>query len=171
ATELTPTDLAKAVENTVIVARNEWKYVAEMVTDFDDQMASVPALPGELNQVLLNLIVNASHAIADSLGATPSSKGVISISTRQVDGQAEIRISDTGSGISQENLQRIFKPFFTTKPAGKGTGQGLAIAREVIVEKHGGRLEVESEVGTGTTFVIRLPFTRAAHSNGEEILV
>jgi signal transduction histidine kinase len=156
-TEMTLTDLANSIKNTIMVARNEWKYVANLETVFDSALPKVPCLPGELNQVLLNMIVNASHAIADSLGDSPSSKGTITMETRLEAPFAEIRISDTGSGISPENLDRIFTPFFTTKAAGKGTGQGLAIAHTVIVEKHGGTIRVESEVGVGTTFIIQIP--------------
>lgn len=160
ATEMTPTDLSKAIENTIVVARNEWKYVAEVETEYDERLSAVPTLPGEFNQVLLNIIVNASHAIAESAGGSPSPKGVIRIETRQADRFAEIRISDTGQGIDPENVDRIFKPFFTTKEAGKGTGQGLAIAHDVIVEKHSGEINVESEVGKGTTFTLRIPLSQ-----------
>ena len=161
ASEMTPIELPKAVNNTVMVARNEWKYVAEVETDFDPNLGLVPCLPGELNQVLLNMIVNAAHAIAASLGDSPDSKGTITIGTRNAVTHAEIRITDTGSGIAPKNVERIFTPFFTTKAAGKGTGQGLAIAHSVIVEKHGGTIEVESELGKGTTFVIRIPLENA----------
>ncbi|TWT50562.1 Sensor protein ZraS [Rubripirellula amarantea] len=164
--EMTLTDLAHAIGNTVMVARNEWKYVAELVTDFDPNMPLVPCLPGELNQVLLNMIVNAAHAIGDTLGETPDAKGTITISTKSQPHHAEIRITDTGSGIPEDHLERIFTPFFTTKGAGKGTGQGLAIAQSVIVEKHGGSIDVESERGQGTTFVIRIPLqNEPARSN------
>lgn len=156
-TEMTLTDLANSIKNTVMVARNEWKYVANMQTDFDPDLPLVPCLPGELNQVLLNMIVNASHAISESLGDSPISKGTITMATKFAPPFAEIRISDTGSGIAPENIDRIFNPFFTTKAAGKGTGQGLAIAHTVIVEKHGGTVQVVSELGKGTTFIIRIP--------------
>lgn len=155
--EMTLFDLAKSIENTVMVARNEWKYVAELVTEFDPELPPVPCLPGELNQVLLNMIVNAAHAITDALGDSPEDKGYITITTQLATPFAEIRIADTGNGIAKENLERIFAPFFTTKGVGKGTGQGLAIAHSVIVEKHGGTIAVESEVGRGTTFIIRIP--------------
>lgn len=155
--ELTFTDLAHAINNTVMVARNEWKYVAELVTDFDPALPLVPCLPGELNQVLLNMIVNAAHAIAETNGESPESKGTITLATRLRPGFAEIRIQDTGCGISPENIEHVFTPFFTTKRAGKGTGQGLAIAHTVVVEKHGGTITIESERGEGTTFVIQIP--------------
>ncbi len=157
ASEMTMTDIAAAIENTAMVARNEWKYVASMETSFDSELPLVPCLPGELNQVILNMIVNAAHAIAATLGNTPEAKGTIRISTEATPEHAVIRIRDTGQGVAPEHIEQIFKPFFTTKVAGKGTGQGLAIAHSVIVEKHHGKIEVESEVGRGTCFTIRLP--------------
>lgn len=155
--EKTPTDLGKAIRNTTMVARNEWKYVAEMVLELADDMPLVPCLPGELNQVLLNIVVNAAQAIGESLGKASDRKGTITIGTSVVGNDAEIRISDTGGGITPDDCERIFHPFYTTKVAGKGTGQGLAIARSVIIEKHGGSIDVQSELGVGTTFVIRIP--------------
>ena len=154
---MTDTDLAKAIENTITVARNEWKYVAEVDTDFDPDLAPVPCLPGEINQVLLILIVNAAHAIGARDAMTD--KGRICVSTRKSQHYAEIRVTDTGQGIPPENLALIFKPFFTTKPRGQGTGQGLAIAHSVIVEKHAGTIDVQSQLGHGTTFTVRLPLS------------
>ena len=139
------------------MASSEWKYVAEMVTEFDPQLPSIPGLAGEMNQVFLNLIVNASHAIGDVVKKTEGNRGLIKISTRRHDNWAEIQISDTGAGIPEAIRHRIFDPFFTTKEVGKGTGQGLAIAWSTVVEKHHGRLTFESAIGQGTTFTIRLP--------------
>jgi two-component system, NtrC family, sensor kinase len=150
-------DLGRAIETTLTVACSEWKYVAEMVTDFDPALPPVLCLPGELNQVFLNLIVNAAHAIGDVLKQAPGTKGVIKISTRRQDAWAEIKIADTGAGIPESIRHRIFDPFFTTKEVGKGTGQGLAIAWSTVVDKHGGQLSFDSIVGQGTTFTIRLP--------------
>ncbi len=155
----TPVDLNHAIASTVTVARNEWKYVADLVTDLDPLLPPVPCLPGEFNQVVLNLIVNAAHAIADATRTNPSQKGRIAICTRRVDPFAEIRIEDSGTGIPDHIRNRIFDPFFTTKPVGQGSGQGLAIARSVIVDKHGGTLTFDSVLGQGTTFLIRLPLT------------
>jgi len=155
--EKTRLDLNNAIETTITVARNEWKYVAEMETDFDEAVSGVPCYPGDLNQVILNIIVNAAHAISDVVGGNSGQKGTITVKTRRDGNWAEIRISDTGGGIPQEIRSRIFDPFFTTKEVGKGTGQGLAIAHNIITEKHGGSLTFESDVGNGTTFVIRLP--------------
>ncbi len=152
-----PADLNRAIESTITVARNEWKYVAEMVTDFDASLPLVPCLVGDFNQVILNMIINAAHAIRHVVGDNTGEKGTITLTTRRDGDWAEIRLSDTGTGMPAEVRAKIFDPFFTTKDVGKGTGQGLAIARAVVVKKHGGRIDVESEVGQGTTFIIRLP--------------
>jgi signal transduction histidine kinase len=148
-------DINKAIESTIIVARNEWKYVAEMITDFDSSLPLVPCLPGDFNQVILNMIVNASHAIADVNGS--GNKGIIKVCTSHSNDCAEIRISDTGTGIPDAAISKIFNPFFTTKEVGKGTGQGLAISYDVIVKKHGGSITFDTKIGKGTTFIIRLP--------------
>ncbi len=152
-----PADLNKAIETTVTVARNEWKYVAEMVLNFDSALPLVPCLIGEFNQVILNLVVNAAHAIGDVVKNTPGTKGRITVSTRRQGECVEIRVSDTGTGIPEAARGRIFEPFFTTKAVGKGTGQGLAIVYGSIVKKHGGTVDFETEVGQGTTFLLRLP--------------
>jgi PAS domain S-box-containing protein len=161
AMEKSPVDINRAIGTTITVASNEWKYVAEIKTDLDENLPAVPVMPGSFNQVILNMIVNAAHAVAEVVQGG-SAKGTISISTRQVDNWAEIRIHDTGCGIPEKIRDRIFDPFFTTKPVGKGTGQGLAIAHDVIVKKHGGAIAVESAPGAGTTFILRLPFEAPA---------
>ena len=155
--EKTAHDINRALESTITVARNEWKYVAEMETDFDPDLPLVPCLPGELNQVFLNMIINAAHAISDTSGNGSNGNGIIRVQSRYCDDSAEIRISDTGSGIPENVRTKIFDPFFTTKEVGRGSGQGLAISHTVIVEKHGGSLDFETEEGKGTTFIIRLP--------------
>jgi signal transduction histidine kinase len=156
--EKVPINLNRLIETTVTVARNEWKYVAEVKTDFAENLPQVPCLSDEMGQVILNLLVNAAHAIADKQGKGKNEpKGIITIATRLIDNRVEIRVQDTGSGIPEEILKKIFDPFFTTKEVGKGTGQGLAIARDVISNKHDGTLEVESVPGEGATFIIRLP--------------
>ena len=146
-----------ALESTINVARNEWKYVADLDTDFDPQLPDVLCLRNELNQVFLNMIINAAHAITPTLENQPDKKGKITISTRKIEAFVEIRIKDNGSGIPEEIRSKVFDPFFTTKEVGKGTGQGLALAYNVVYEKHGGTITIESEVGVGTTFIIRLP--------------
>jgi signal transduction histidine kinase len=156
-TEKTLTDINRAIESTVAISRNEWKYVADLVTDLHPAVRLIPCLPGEINQVFLNLIVNAAHAIAETETNRAGKKGTIRVSTRFDDEGAEVRISDTGTGIPDAVLARIFEPFFTTKEVGRGTGQGLAIAHAVICKKHGGSIQVETKIGAGTTFCIRLP--------------
>jgi PAS domain S-box-containing protein len=155
--EKSPTDLNRAIESTVTVARNEWKYVADLVTDFDPDLPLVPCLVSEFNQVILNLVINSAHAIGQANGETGSARGLITITTRRGDGVAEVRVQDTGTGIPEAIRDRVFDPFFTTKGVGHGTGQGLAISHQVIVKKHGGTIDFETEVGQGTTFVLRLP--------------
>jgi PAS domain S-box-containing protein len=155
--EKTPWDLNRAIQNTITVSRHEWKYFAELETDFDSSLPLVCCLPNEFNQVILNLIVNAAHTIADVVG-TQGAKGNIRIATRNCQDWAEIRIQDTGAGIPTGIQTRIFDPFFTTKDVGKGTGQGLAIARSVVVDRHKGSIHFETEEGKGTTFIVRLPF-------------
>ncbi len=151
--------LPEAIETTITVARNEWKYVAEMVTEFDPDLPAVMCRPGEMNQVFLNLIVNAAHAIAETQTDDETGQGTITVGTRLAEPWAEIFVRDTGSGISPEVRNRMFDPFFTTKEVGKGTGQGLAIARSVIVDKHGGTIDCETEPGQGTTFTVRIPLS------------
>ncbi len=153
----TAIDINKAIENTITVTRNEWKYVAEMETSFDTALPLIPCLQGEFNQVILNILLNAAHAIADIVEDGSEKKGEITVSTHRDGDWAEIRISDTGTGIPEEVKTKIFDPFFTTKDVGKGTGQGLAISHNVVVEKHGGTLNFSTEMGKGTTFIIRLP--------------
>jgi signal transduction histidine kinase len=153
--EMAQADLNQAIKSTLVIASNEYKYVAEVETDLGD-LPLVNCYAGEINQVVLNLIVNAAHAIGDVVKETQA-KGKIRVATRVLDDQVEIAISDTGKGIPVEVRAKIFDPFFTTKEVGKGTGQGLAIARSVVVDKHGGTLHFETEVGRGTTFYIRLP--------------
>jgi signal transduction histidine kinase/CheY-like chemotaxis protein len=150
-----PVDLNRAIESTLTVCRNEWKYVAELETNLDPSLPLVSCLPGEINQVILNIVVNAAHAIADKTKG--KIKGLIGIRTRCLSDKVEIRISDTGTGIPETARGRIFEPFFTTKEVGRGTGQGLAIARSVIVDKHHGEIAFETETGQGTTFILRLP--------------
>ncbi|HEX6637040.1 MAG TPA: ATP-binding protein [Steroidobacteraceae bacterium] len=167
--EMVQADLNQAIASTLVIASNEYKYVAEVETAFGE-IPPVWCYAGEINQVVLNLIVNAAHAIGDvvkSAGQPAQQKGCIRVSTRLLDDHVEIAIADSGKGIPPEIRSRIFDPFFTTKEVGKGTGQGLAIARTVIVDKHKGSLHFESEIGRGTTFYIRLPVSGPAADTGE----
>jgi PAS domain S-box-containing protein len=155
--EMTEIDLNRAIQSTLVISRNEYKFVAEIDTDFGE-LPLVSCHGGEVNQVVLNVIVNAAHAIGAVVEGTDR-KGRIAIQTRREGAFVAIRIADTGGGIPEAVRDRIFDPFFTTKEVGKGTGQGLAIARAAIVERHFGDLTFETEVGVGTTFIIRLPIT------------
>ena len=152
-----PIDVNHAIETTIAVARNEWKYVADVVTNFADDLPLVPCFPGEFSQVILNLLVNAAHAIGNRPGGEAKEKGKITISTRRCKDAVEIAIQDTGVGIPEEIRNRVFEPFFTTKPVGRGTGQGLSLAHSTIVKRSNGKIWFESEVGVGTTFFIQLP--------------
>ena len=157
ASEKAQVDINKAIESTVTVSRNEWKYVADVETDLDPDLPMVPCLAGDINQVFLNLLVNSAHAIEAAMGGKNNGKGKIRVATRKRNGWAEITITDTGTGIPESIRDRIFDPFFTTKEVGKGTGQGLSIAYNIVVEKHGGIIDFESTEGEGTTFMVRLP--------------
>ncbi|HEX4343577.1 MAG TPA: ATP-binding protein [Verrucomicrobiae bacterium] len=155
--EKTPADLNKAIESTVTVARNEWKYVADLTLDLAKDLPMVPCFLGEFNQAILNLIVNASHAIQDVVKTNPGTKGAIHITTRRTDDSVEVRVSDSGTGIAEVHRAHIFEPFFTTKDVGKGTGQGLSVIYSCIVKKHAGTVRFETELGKGTTFIVSLP--------------
>jgi PAS domain S-box-containing protein len=164
AQEQSPADINHAIETTLLVARNEYKYHACVDTELGE-LPAVVCNVNELNQVFLNLIVNAAHAI-ESAGRDASS-GSIKIRTNAVEESVEIVIEDNGCGIPQENLEHIFDPFFTTKEIGKGTGQGLAIARSIIVEKHAGTITVDSHVGNGTKMTLCLPTAGRKGSPGK----
>jgi len=154
ANEHSPADINHAIETTLTVARNEYKYAATVQTHLS-HIPEVICNISELNQVFLNLIVNAAHAIQES--GKDANDGRIAITTDTSGDSVTITIEDNGCGIPAQNLEKIFDPFFTTKEVGKGTGQGLAIARSIVAEKHAGHIEVQSEMGRGTRFVIRLP--------------
>ena len=155
----TVTDINKLLETTLTVCRNEWKYVAEMETDYAAELPAVPCYPGDISQVFLNIIVNGAHAIAALTKNGAEGMGKIFVRTRSTKDNVEIEITDTGAGIPEEVRDRIFEPFFTTKERGKGTGQGLAIANRVIEKKHHGKLTFTTEMGKGTTFTIKLPIS------------
>ncbi len=151
--ELAEVDLNASLADALTVARNEYKYVADVVTDYGN-VPRVIAHGSDLNQVFLNLLVNAAHAIQ---ARGDGQRGRIAIRTEQRDGDVLVHIADTGTGIPEAIRQRVFEPFFTTKAVGKGTGQGLAIARNIVVDRHHGGLDFVSEEGIGTTFTARLP--------------
>jgi len=153
--EMSPVDLNASIASTLVIARSEYKDVADLETDYGD-IPQVLCHGGQINQVVLNLVVNSAHAIAD-LVRKNGGRGRIRIQTRVEDGNVLIAIEDSGGGIPEGIRARIFDPFFTTKEVGRGTGQGLSIARNVIVKGHGGELDFVTEIGKGTTFYVRLP--------------
>jgi two-component system NtrC family sensor kinase len=156
----TVVDLNRVVETTVQVCRSEWKYVAELVLDFEAAVGQVPCFEGELKQVLLNVLVNAAQAIeARRTRSGVGELGRITVGTRRRDQEALIVIEDDGIGMDEATRLRVFDPFFTTKDVGRGTGQGLSLAHAIIVQKHGGRIEVDSTPGQGARFTVALPLT------------
>jgi two-component system, NtrC family, sensor kinase len=154
--EVAPADINTIIENTLAISQNEWQHVAELYTELPEDLPQVPCRTDELGQVFLNIIINAGHAIADKVKGT-TEKGKLTIRTIHRDDVVEIYIIDTGKGMSDELCDKIFDPFFTTKEVGKGTGQGLSIARDIVVNKHQGKIRVESVQGEGSTFIISLP--------------
>src|SRR5581483_5406036 len=160
--EQTPSDLNGALRTTLAVARNEYKYVADVVTEFAE-LPPVVCNVSDLNQAFLNLIVNAAHAIEDA-SAGGGARGTIGVRTARDGAAVVIEISDTGPGIPPEIRDRVFDPFFTTKHVGHGAGQGLALARAIIVDRHRGSIWFTSEPGRGTTFVVRLPIDGSARN-------
>jgi len=150
-------DINRAVESTSQVARNEWKYHAELTLDLGEDVGLVSCYEGEFKQVILNLIVNAAHAIEAAASRREGGLGHITIRTARTPSTVEIAVSDDGTGMDEATRQRIFDPFFTTKEVGKGTGQGLSMAYASIVQKHGGTIQVDSSPGAGTTFTVAIP--------------
>jgi len=152
-------DLHKGLETTLNVVNNEIKYKAQVIKQYSP-LPMLRCLPSQLNQVFMNLLVNAAHAI--------ESHGTITISTGCDEQEAWVEIADTGCGIPGPLIKRIFDPFFTTKPVGKGTGLGLSISYG-IVQKHGGHIDVHSEPGKGTAFRICLPLHQTSHHASAEL--
>lgn len=152
-------DVPKAIENTVMISRNEWKYHSEIQLDLDPSVQFLSCYPGDFNQVLLNIVVNASHANTEKY-INSDNKGTITVKTWRDGDWFVLSLTDTGCGIPEKNIHRIFDPFFTTKEVGKGTGQGLALCHDIVVKKHGGSIDVLSEVGHGTTFILRFPLQK-----------
>jgi signal transduction histidine kinase len=157
-------DLNRAIKHTLNMARNEYKDIAELETHFGN-LPLVRCFAGEISQAVLNVLLNAAHAVADSLAGTDQ-KGRIVVRTRVLDRQVEISVQDSGDGIAEADRPRIFEPFFTTKKVGRGTGQGLVLSRNLVVDRHNGSIHFETETGKGTTFYIRLPVSDAAEMAG-----
>ncbi|MEM7233369.1 MAG: ATP-binding protein [Planctomycetota bacterium] len=156
---LSTADLNEALRCTLTLARSETKYIADTVTDFE-ALPPVSCFVGELNQVFLNMLINAAHAIEDR----NEGRGTITVTTRAFDDEVVITVRDTGCGIPADLREKIFEEFFTTKDVGKGTGFGLSLTHDIIVEVHGGSIEVESEEGVGTAFIIHLPLVAQPRS-------
>lgn len=151
-------DINRMIETTVTVARNEWKYVADLQLDFDDSLPQVPAKRAELSQAVLNVVVNAAQALEEQgRGSGASAKGSITVATREASNSAVVEITDDGPGMPESVRQRVFDPFYTTKNVGRGTGQGLAMTRSVVADKHNGGIEIFSEPEAGTRVRIVLP--------------
>ena len=158
--EASPHDLNRAIKGTLTISRSMWKYVAEVKLDLDPELPNVPVELGGFNQAILNLLVNAAHAIEDAVVRNGSGMGRITVHTRRQGEYAIVEVSDTGCGMTPEVQQNLFQPFFTTKGVGRGTGQGLAILRSEIVDRLGGDITVDSACGVGTTFRLHIPLVR-----------
>jgi PAS domain S-box-containing protein len=157
-----PVDLNEVIENAIVVSKNEWKYVADLHTELDPELPKIQGFRSELNQVFLNMIVNAAHAIKEKKEKSEDKsleKGYIFLQSERNSNTLNITIADNGAGIPSEIQDKIFDPFFTTKDVGQGTGQGLAISYRVITEKHGGSIRFETKRHAGTTFFISLPIS------------
>jgi signal transduction histidine kinase len=152
-------DVNRTVESALTLSRNEWKYVAEVVRRLEPGLPGVACLPDRMMQLLVNLIVNAAQAIEAKSARGATGRGTITVRTRQENDWMRIDVEDTGVGIPDDIRARLFDPFFTTKALGRGTGQGLAIARRIAVEEHGGTITFESLVGHGATFTVRIPLS------------
>lgn len=161
-------DLNQIVENATTISRNEWKYLAQLKTNFQHDSLYIQAVPNSISQVLLNLIINAAHAVEQKYGTGNTDQGYIEIKTFLEDNFAIVEIMDNGCGIDDSIKARVFDPFFTSKEVGKGTGQGLAIAYDIVVEKHGGSIDFDSTTGIGTTFTVRLPLHNVSTNNTQQ---
>ncbi|MEQ9347671.1 MAG: ATP-binding protein [Thalassospira sp.] len=153
--EKTTTDINRVLSNVIVISRNEWKHHAQITEKFDPEIPHIPCHINEINQVFLNLIVNAAQSI-QTAGRKPD-EGDITVKTTSLDDSILISISDNGTGIEKENRSKVFNPFFTTKEVGKGTGQGLSITHDIVTVRHGGRIWFETQVNKGTTFHVLLP--------------
>ena len=161
-------DINQAIQTTIAISKNEWKYCSHIVTDLAGDVPPVTGMPDELNQVFLNLIINACHAVSAAAGRSRDVKGQILVETRRNGKWVEITFRDSGCGIPDHLGDKIFERYFTTKAEGEGSGQGLAICRDIVVDNHGGEISFESKPGKGTTFLVRLPIKHTPpppHSN------
>jgi PAS domain S-box-containing protein len=150
-------DLNRAIEDVTTVSCNEWRYDATLQLSLDPQLPPVRCYLSDLSQAILNVVVNAGHAIKQKRTDASAPFGRIRVGTRREGSDAVIWVEDDGCGLPESIRDRIFEPFFTTKPVGKGTGQGLSFTRAVVVDRHHGSIEVSSEEGVGTRFTLRVP--------------
>ena len=158
-------NINKVIKNTITISKNEWKYTADLETDLMPDIPFIYAFPVALSQVILNIIINAVHAIKEKIKTEKISKGLIIIKTKKIENNIQICIKDSGQGIPKDVRSKIFTPFFTTKEIGHGTGQGLSVAYSVIVKQHKGTIFFETEEGLGTTFTINLPMEDVERKN------
>ncbi len=161
-------DLSEALDATITVAQHQIKEIADVQTDYQPDLPRVECYCDELNQVFLNLIVNATHAIRDASTQGTRHRGKLTIRTRQIDQDVQIEIQDNGSGIPLDVRDRVFDPFFTTKQVGEGTGQGLTICHEIVVQKHHGTIWFDTEIDKGTTFFVRIPIRFDSNTGGSK---
>ncbi len=168
--ETTETDMVKLIENAATVSRSQWRHSADLTIEADMEELVLPCYPGDVSQVVINLIVNAADAITEYSQTQDynGGKGEISVSLTSDADNCIIKVRDNGPGIPMKSIRRIFDMFYTTKPPGKGTGQGLAICKSIVEIKHRGKLHVESEVGSGSTFIVKLPLKPGAAPEIEE---
>ena len=132
---------------------------AELVTDFDEHIGKVNMIPQDMGRVILNLITNAFYAVNEKKQKDTNFKPIVSVNTKKIDNHITISVSDNGNGIPEKVREKIFQPFFTTKPTGQGTGLGLSMSYDIVTKGHGGELRVETIENKGTTFIIKLPYT------------
>lgn len=150
-------DINKALESTLIILKNEVKYITNIQTNFDKNLPKVVCCIDEINQVFMNLVVNAAHSIEQKNAGFNVKKGLIRVSSQLEGKYVVVKVADDGLGIPEDIQDKIFDSFFTTKKIGKGTGQGLSISHSIVTKKHNGKLYFETVQGKGTTFIVKIP--------------
>lgn len=165
--ELQVYDMEKLLETAVTVTRPQWRHSAKLSVNCETDDTNVECYPGEISQVLINLIVNAADAISENNAkqGIENALGEINLVLRHENESLAIDVIDNGGGMPEDIQRSIFDMFFTTKPPGQGTGQGLAISKSIVEAKHGGELKVQSSLGKGTHFTILFPAAISAKSD------
>ncbi|MGD1082861.1 MAG: PAS domain S-box protein, partial [Candidatus Sulfotelmatobacter sp.] len=161
-------DLNEALDATLTIAQNQIKHIADVQTDYQPNLPPLECYADEMNQVFLNLIVNATHAIREASKKQARERGKLTIRTRQMDNDVQIEIQDNGTGMPLPVCARVFDPFFTTKQAGEGTGQGLTICHDIVVQKHHGKIWFDTKLNRGTTFFVRIPIQFDSDTGGSK---